>query len=74
MPDLPTCVLNRTLYIGVILRTEESQSDLLATLTPSDIGIYCACHLVFKTTIEVPSTTWTAYGMTQAVSLRLVAA
>jgi hypothetical protein len=73
MPDLPTCVLNRASYIGVIPGTEESQGDLLATLAASDIDIYCACHLVFHATIHVPYTTWTARGMTQAVSLRSVA-
>jgi hypothetical protein len=35
MPDLPTCVLNRTPYIGVILGTEESQGDVLATFAPT---------------------------------------
>jgi hypothetical protein len=54
-PDLSTYVPSRTPYIGVILGTEESQGDVLATLAPSDINIYCApCHLVFHTTTMQP--------------------
>jgi len=75
MPDLPTYVLNRTPYICVILGTEESQGDVLATLAPSDIDIYCvSCHLVFHTTTHVLNTTCTGHGMTQALSLGPVTA
>ena len=75
MPDLPSCILNRTPYTGVILGTEESRGDVLATLAPSDIDINCvSCHLVFHTTIHILNTTCTGHGMTQAVSLRPVTA
>ena len=75
MPDLPTYVPNRTPYIGMIQGTEESQGDVLATLAPSDIDIYCAsCHLVLHTTVHVLNITCTGHSMTQAVILRPVTA
>jgi hypothetical protein len=75
MPDLPTCVPNRTPYTGMIQGTEESQGDVFVTLAPSDIDIYCSsCHLVFHTTIHVLNTNCTGHNVTQAVSLRSVTA
>jgi hypothetical protein len=67
--------MNRTSYIGVILGTEESQGDVLATLASSVIDIYCAsCHLVFHTTMHFLNTACTGHGMTQADSLRPITA